>query len=107
MTTPSTLDLNRSVQIDDSQVYEEYLTLTPIGLMPGSHDLWIRSRLDSAKDPVALQTRHRIVLSTGAIERLHRYLGEYLQDQQVTKEGATTNRISEPRDWQRPAPSPI
>lgn len=81
MTTLSTPGLDRSVQIADSQVYEEYLTLTPIALLPGSHDCWIRSRLDSAKDPDALQTRHRIVLSSAAIERLHRYLGEYLQAQ--------------------------
>ena len=91
MTTPSTHGLDRSVQLADSQVYEEYLTLTPIGLLPGSHDCWIRSRLDSAKDPDALQTRHRVVLSTEAIERLHRYLGEYLQAQQAPKEGATTS----------------
>lgn len=83
MTTPSTQGLDRSVQLAVSQVYKEYLTLTPIGLVPGSHDCLIRSRLDSAKDPDALHTRHRIVLSIQAIERLHRYLGEYLQAQRV------------------------
>ncbi len=85
MTTSSANSLDRSVQIADSQVYEEYLTLSPIGLVPGSHDCWIRSRLDSAKEPDALQTRHRVVLSTDAIRRLHRYLGDYLEVQRDTE----------------------
>jgi hypothetical protein len=70
----------RSVALADSQVYEETLTLRPITQVAGSHDCWIRSRLDSAQDPGALHTRYRIALSTDALRRLHRYLGDYLRD---------------------------
>lgn len=84
MTTPSTTDLSRAVlsravQLADSQVYEEYLVLNPLPSSTAGHDLAIYSRLDSARDPDALHTRYRLALSTAALERLHRYLGEYLQ----------------------------
>ena len=57
-------------------VYEEYLSIRPIEALPGSHDLLIQSRLDSARDPQALQARYRAGLSLGALERLHAFLGD-------------------------------
>jgi hypothetical protein len=92
MPSSSTSVLDHSVLITDSAVYEEYLTLTPIEQVPGSHDFWLRSRLDSARDPQALQTRHRLALDTAAIERLHRFLGQYLeQARNLQKEASPTN----------------
>lgn len=81
MTTTPNTDLVHSVQIADSQVYEEFITLRPVQVLPDAHEFLIRSRLDSAKDPQALQTRHCIVLTRDALVRIHRYLGEYLQAQ--------------------------
>ena len=81
MTTTHNADLSPSVQIANSQVYEEFITLRPVPALPDAHEFLIRSRLDSAKDPQALQTRHCIVLTRDALVRIHRYLGEYLQSQ--------------------------
>ena len=66
--------------IAQSSVYEERLVLSPIPLVPGTHDLSILSRLDTAKDRQALHTRHRVVLSTDDIERIHRLLSNYLKE---------------------------
>ncbi len=59
-------------------VYEEYLSIRPIPALPGIHDLLVRSRLDSARDPDALHTRYRAGISREALSRLHTFLGEYL-----------------------------
>ena len=66
-------------RIIKSQAYEAFLTLTPIEPVPDTHDVLIQSRLDTAKDPQALQNRHRMMLTTEAVQRLHRYLGDYLE----------------------------
>ena len=79
----STLDQGPHVAactLAQSSVYEERLVLSPIALIPDAHDLSILSRLDTAKDRQALHTRHRVVLSTDAIERIHRLLGDYLEE---------------------------
>lgn len=64
--------------ITDSPSYTELLSVRPIAAVPGSHRLLIQSRLDSAKNPDALQTRYSTTLSRAAIERLHAHLGNYL-----------------------------
>jgi hypothetical protein len=87
MTTHTNTGLDQAVRLADTEVYEEYLTLSPVAALPGGHDLLIRSRLDSARHPDALQTRYRTVLSTGAIERLHRHLGDYLAALPTSGEG--------------------
>ncbi len=64
-------------------VYQEYLSIRPIEALPGSHDLVVRSRLESARDPGVLQTRYRAGVDLEALTRLHRYLGDYLSSQGV------------------------
>lgn len=79
MTTTSTPGVDKhAVQLADSQVYEEWLTFKPVALLPGHHELAVHSRLSTASDPEALNARYRLTLSTDALLRLHRCLGEYL-----------------------------
>jgi hypothetical protein len=62
----------------EAQTYREFLTLAPVGNLPGHHDLHVQSTLSTARVPNGTQTKHRLTLETPALERLHRHLGLYL-----------------------------
>jgi len=68
----------RDCPLTDFPSYAELLSIRPIAAVPDSHHLVIQSRLDSARNPDALQARYSVTLSRAAIERLHAHLGRYL-----------------------------
>ena len=78
MSRPLNPALSGDCPLAQTRVYEEFLSISPIEALPGSHSLVIRSRLDSARDAKAFQVRYQTVLDQPAIERLHAWLGDYL-----------------------------
>lgn len=80
-------DVRGACLLAQTGVYEEYLTLRPIEALPGSHDLVVHSRLESAREPGALQTRYRTGIGLEALSRLYAYLGEYLASQGAKASG--------------------
>ena len=64
--------------LTESQVYAEFIRLSPISCLPDGHSLAFQSRLATAKDPDAVQTRHHMVITADALRRLHDFLGLYL-----------------------------
>lgn len=77
-TTPSP-SINTQVELTDSTAYREVLEIHSIRAIGGTHDLRVRSQLDTARDPEAWHLRYRVTLDTAGLERLHQALGAYLQ----------------------------
>lgn len=69
--------------LTQTEVYEEQFSVRPITALHGSHDVLIQSRLRSAKNPNFLQTRYRTGLGLEELARLHKFLGDYLAQQQA------------------------
>lgn len=67
-----------SCKLTSAEGYEEILSIKAIDAPGQLHDLVIKSRLDSAKDPNATRVRHRLAVDRDGLERLHSYLGQYL-----------------------------
>ena len=80
MTTLTLPELAGACLLADSGVYEEYLSISPIEAAPGTHDVLIRSRLETAQSPEGLHTRYRLNLTDAAVSQLHQYLGAYLSN---------------------------
>lgn len=66
-------------ELTSSSAYREVLEIRPIQTVPDSHELSVRSQLDTARHPEAWHHRYHIAFDTASLERLHRVLGEYLQ----------------------------
>ncbi len=67
------------VELTSSSAYREVLEIRPIQAVPDSHEVSVRSQLDTARDPEAWHLRYRVTLDTVGLQRLHQALGDYLQ----------------------------
>lgn len=76
-----------SCRLTSAEGYEEVLSIKAIDAPGQLHDLVIKSRLDSAKDPAATRVRHRLAVDRDGLERLHAYLGQYLVSSSGNKSG--------------------
>jgi|GEM_PF-3327841 len=68
------------IEMSNSGVFSRLVALQPIASIPGGHSLQFSSRLDSARDPQAIQRNFEAILDRADLVALRQLIDAALQN---------------------------